>query len=76
VTYSKAISPVCLPPASTAVDQFAGKDAAILGWGILKVVGKNIQLKRVDSHNMQLKNDSSLLCIFLNMLQRNLIAIQ
>nr|CAH0107898.1 unnamed protein product [Daphnia galeata] len=36
ISYSKVISPVCLPPASTAVDQFSGKDAAIMGWGALK----------------------------------------
>jgi hypothetical protein len=36
IVYSGAISPVCLPPASSAVDQFAGKDAAIMGWGDLE----------------------------------------
>ncbi|XP_046459628.1 trypsin-like [Daphnia pulex] len=33
IVYSAAVSPVCLPRASSAVDQFAGKDAAIMGWG-------------------------------------------
>jgi hypothetical protein len=28
-----SIEPVCFPPASTAADQFAGKDAYIMGWG-------------------------------------------
>jgi hypothetical protein len=32
VSIGNAIS-VCLPPASTAVDQFAGQTAAIFGWG-------------------------------------------
>jgi hypothetical protein len=42
VIYTKAISPVCLPPASvTAVDQYAFKDAVVMGWGISEL-GKNI----------------------------------
>jgi hypothetical protein len=44
ISYSKVISPVCLPPASTAVDQFSGKDAAIMGWGALKSGKKNYVL--------------------------------
>ena len=36
ITYSKDISPVCLPPANHDADQFVGKDAAIMGWGTLK----------------------------------------
>ena len=40
ITYSKDISPVCLPPANHDADQFVGKDAAIMGWGTLKF-GKN-----------------------------------
>jgi hypothetical protein len=35
INYSAAISPVCLPPASTAADQFVDKNAAIIGWGKL-----------------------------------------
>ncbi len=35
IVYSDAISPVCLPPANTDADQFATKDAAIIGWGTL-----------------------------------------
>ncbi|EFX79660.1 hypothetical protein DAPPUDRAFT_244722 [Daphnia pulex] len=31
INFSKDVSPVCLPPASSAVDQFVGKDAAIMG---------------------------------------------
>ena len=30
VSYTKAISPVCLPESS---DSYANKDAAIVGWG-------------------------------------------
>lgn len=41
IVYSTAISPVCLPAASTAVDPFKGQDAAIMGWGKLKS-GKDI----------------------------------
>ncbi|EFX79670.1 hypothetical protein DAPPUDRAFT_319398 [Daphnia pulex] len=33
IVYSAAISPVCLPAANTAVDQFVGKDGAVMGWG-------------------------------------------
>nr|CAH0111230.1 unnamed protein product [Daphnia galeata] len=40
VTYSKDISPVCLPPANHHADQFVGKDAAIMGWGTLKFEGE------------------------------------
>ncbi|XP_046459623.1 chymotrypsinogen B-like [Daphnia pulex] len=36
ISYSKVISPVCLPPFNNAADQFAGKDAAIIGWGKFK----------------------------------------
>ncbi|XP_045033508.1 chymotrypsinogen B-like [Daphnia magna] len=32
VAYTKAISPVCLPAASTNVDAYAGKVAYIMGW--------------------------------------------
>ncbi|EFX79657.1 hypothetical protein DAPPUDRAFT_104231 [Daphnia pulex] len=39
ITYSSAISPVCLPAAKTTADQFAGKDAAIMGWGTLQSGG-------------------------------------
>ncbi|EFX79663.1 hypothetical protein DAPPUDRAFT_244719 [Daphnia pulex] len=39
INYSKAISPVCLPAASSAVDQFLDLDAAIMGWGHLKFEG-------------------------------------
>jgi hypothetical protein len=35
VSYSKDISPVCLPPFNNRADQFVGKDAAIMGWGTL-----------------------------------------
>ncbi|XP_046645978.1 chymotrypsinogen A-like isoform X3 [Daphnia pulicaria] len=41
INYSAAISPVCLPPASTAADQFVDKNAAIIGWGILNFPGGN-----------------------------------
>ncbi|XP_045029592.1 chymotrypsinogen A [Daphnia magna] len=33
VTYSEAISPACLPPESANVDEYAGKDSFIMGWG-------------------------------------------
>jgi hypothetical protein len=52
INYSAAISPVCLPPASTAADQFVDKNAAIIGWGILNFPGKyknrfsHIEMKR------------------------------
>ncbi|XP_057380397.2 serine protease 48-like [Daphnia carinata] len=36
VTFSKAISPVCLPTASNNVDIFAGKTGQIMGWGDLE----------------------------------------
>ncbi|EFX79659.1 hypothetical protein DAPPUDRAFT_104230 [Daphnia pulex] len=38
LNYSKAISPVCLPPAKTDSDQFS-KNAAIIGWGLLNSDG-------------------------------------
>nr|CAH0107899.1 unnamed protein product [Daphnia galeata] len=41
ITYSKVVSPICLPPASAAVDQFVGKDAAVMGWGRLVEGGDN-----------------------------------
>ncbi len=41
IVYSKAISPVCLPAANTAVDLFLGLDAATMGWGTLSL-GKKI----------------------------------
>jgi hypothetical protein len=37
ISYSTAISLVCLPPFNNTVDQFVGKDAAIIGWGTLSV---------------------------------------
>ncbi|EFX79655.1 hypothetical protein DAPPUDRAFT_104233 [Daphnia pulex] len=39
IVYSAAISPVCLPPFNNAADRFAGKDAAIMGWGTLQSGG-------------------------------------
>nr|CAH0107902.1 unnamed protein product [Daphnia galeata] len=39
VAYSKDISPICLPPANPAADQFVGKDAAVMGWGTLSSGG-------------------------------------
>ncbi|KAI9554581.1 hypothetical protein GHT06_019854 [Daphnia sinensis] len=38
VTYSKDISPICLPPVGLS-DQFVSKDAAIIGWGTTKSGG-------------------------------------
>ncbi|XP_032786319.1 chymotrypsin B [Daphnia magna] len=40
VTYSKAISPVCLAPASGELDLYTGKKASVMGWGrtILNVI--------------------------------------
>jgi hypothetical protein len=35
VPYSNAISPVCLAPSSTNPDQYAEKEAAVMGWGTL-----------------------------------------
>ncbi|EFX79661.1 hypothetical protein DAPPUDRAFT_244721 [Daphnia pulex] len=40
ISYSKAISPVCLPDFNTAADQFVDKDAAIIGWGRLNFGGQ------------------------------------
>nr|CAH0106883.1 unnamed protein product [Daphnia galeata] len=40
VIYSDAISPVCLPPASTDPDQYADQIAAIMGWGASTSGGK------------------------------------
>ena len=34
VIFSQIVSPVCLAPASTEIDQCADKRAAILGWGL------------------------------------------
>ncbi|EFX79664.1 hypothetical protein DAPPUDRAFT_244718 [Daphnia pulex] len=39
IVYSKAISPVCLPPFNTAANQFVNQDAAIMGWGDLESGG-------------------------------------
>ncbi|KZS20412.1 Uncharacterized protein APZ42_012901, partial [Daphnia magna] len=33
VTYSKAISPVCLAPESGELDLYTGKKASVMGWG-------------------------------------------
>jgi hypothetical protein len=35
VDYKATISPVCLPSASSSADQYADKDATIIGWGTL-----------------------------------------
>jgi hypothetical protein len=34
VVFSRIVSPVCLAPASTEIDQYADKRAAIMGWGL------------------------------------------
>ncbi|EFX79662.1 hypothetical protein DAPPUDRAFT_244720 [Daphnia pulex] len=39
IIYSSAISPVCLPAASSAADQYTGKNAAIMGWGRVNAGG-------------------------------------
>ncbi|EFX78170.1 hypothetical protein DAPPUDRAFT_305246 [Daphnia pulex] len=39
VTYSSAISPVCLGSPSSNADQFADKQAAVIGWGNLQEGG-------------------------------------
>jgi hypothetical protein len=36
VTYSSVISPVCLGSPSSNADQFADKQAAVMGWGNLQ----------------------------------------
>jgi hypothetical protein len=35
INYSKAISPVCLPPVNTTTNQDFNRNAAIIGWGLL-----------------------------------------
>ena len=32
--FSRIVSPVCFAPASTEIDQYADKRAAIMGWGL------------------------------------------
>ena len=41
VSYSTAISPVCLPLFNSNANQFLNQDAAIMGWGQLKT-GKQV----------------------------------
>ncbi|XP_046459622.1 serine protease 41-like [Daphnia pulex] len=39
INYSKAISPVCLPPVNTTTNQYFNRNAAIIGWGLLNADG-------------------------------------
>ncbi|KAK4006067.1 hypothetical protein OUZ56_011197 [Daphnia magna] len=43
VTYSKAISPVCLAPASGELDVYAGQTASVMGWGRIESGGASSQ---------------------------------
>jgi hypothetical protein len=44
VDYKSTISPVCLPSANSNAEQYADKDATIIGWGTL-IEGENLKLK-------------------------------
>jgi hypothetical protein len=47
VDYKATISPVCLPSASSSADQYADKDATIIGWGTLIEGEKLISYKTI-----------------------------
>jgi hypothetical protein len=47
VPYSNAISPVCLAPSSTNLDQYAEKEAAVMGWGTTDGITTTIKSNKI-----------------------------
>lgn len=60
VTFTRTISPVCLPPISLA-DQYANRDAVTIGWGVpiesrLNDIYKNVSQFKFDFYTCAVLN--------------------